>query len=77
MAVIRKDLLTFIKNWFYDKDEIDSMLGGNTSINAVGQFSINSNGHLIATIPDGMANPYSINNNGHLIYDTNASVGGS
>ena len=48
--------------------------GGGGGITAVGSFSIDENGHLIATIPDGMTNPYSINSSGHLIYDTNATT---
>ncbi len=48
--------------------------GGGGGITAVGSFSIDDNGHLIAEIPDGMSNPYSIDNTGHLIYDTSAST---
>ena len=46
--------------------------GGGGSIVMVGSFEIDTNGHLIATIPDGASNPYSIDNSGHLIYDTAA-----
>lgn len=46
--------------------------GGSGSVIMVGSFEINSEGHLIATIPNCSVNPYSINNNGHLIYDTEA-----
>ena len=48
--------------------------GGGGGITAVGSFSINDNGHLIAEIPSGMTNPYSINSSGHLIYDTSSST---
>ena len=44
--------------------------GGGGSVIGTGSFSINSNGHLIVELPDGVDNPYYINNNGHLIYDT-------
>ena len=40
---------------------------------SLGSFSIDANGHLIVTLPDGQANPYSIDENGHLIYDTEAT----
>jgi len=43
------------------------------SINAVGYFTINNDGHLIVELPDGYTNPYSINSSGHLIYDTSAT----
>ena len=46
--------------------------GGGGSIVMVGSFEIDTNGHLIATIPDGASNPDSIDNSGHLIYDTAA-----
>jgi len=70
MTQVIKNLVVWLKQWFYDKDQIDEMLGGSTSVTAVGQFSINNNGHLIVQLPTGMDNPYSINSNGHLIYDT-------
>ena len=44
--------------------------GGGGGIVMVGSFQIDSNGHLIATIPNGADNPYYINAQGHLIYDT-------
>jgi len=44
--------------------------GSSTTVNAVGYFSIDSNGHLIVELPNGMSNPYTINANGHLIYNT-------
>lgn len=44
--------------------------GGTGGIIMVGSFTINNEGHLIATIPNGADNPYYINANGHLIYDT-------
>ena len=47
--------------------------GGGTVILGTGAFTINSNGHLIVELPDGVDNPYFINNNGHLIYDTSNS----
>ena len=43
---------------------------GGTVILGTGAFSINTNGHLIVELPDGVDNPYYINSNGHLIYDT-------
>ena len=46
--------------------------GGGGGIVMVGSFTINQEGHLIATIPNGASNPYRINNEGHLIYSTNA-----
>ena len=47
--------------------------GGGGSIVMVGSFEIDTNGHLIATIPDGASNPYHIDfSTGHLIYDTAA-----
>ena len=46
--------------------------GGTGGIIMVGSFTINNEGHLIATIPDGATNPYRIDENGHLIYNTNA-----
>ena len=46
--------------------------GGSGGIVMVGSFTINENGHLIATIPDGASNPYHINSSGHLIYSTDA-----
>ena len=51
-----------------------SISGGGSGITAVGSFSIDDNGHLIAEIPSGMTNPYSIDSSGHLIYDTSAST---
>ena len=52
--------------------------GGSGGIVMVGSFQIDSNGHLIATIPNGADNPYYIDfSTGHLIYDTaNAHNGG-
>lgn len=47
-----------------------STTGGGGSIISVGSFTINTNGHLIVTLPNGVDNPYHINSNGHLIYDT-------
>ena len=47
---------------------------GNGSINAVGYFTINNDGHLIVELPDGFSNPYSINSSGHLIYDTSTTT---
>lgn len=44
--------------------------GGGGSVIGTGSFSINSNGHLIVELPNGVDNPYFINNQGHLIYDT-------
>ena len=44
--------------------------GGGGTINMVGAFTINQEGHLIVELPDGVDNPYYIDNNGHLIYDT-------
>ena len=44
--------------------------GGGGSVIGTGSFSINSNGHLIVELPNGVDNPYFIDNNGHLIYDT-------
>ena len=51
---------------------------GGGSIISVGSFTINSSGHLIVTLPNGVDNPYYINNQGHLIYDTaNTHNGGT
>lgn len=47
--------------------------GGGGTINMVGAFSIDDNGHLIVELPDGYSNPYSINSSGHLIYNTSAT----
>lgn len=44
--------------------------GGSGGIVMVGSFEIDSNGHLIATLPTGASNPYSIDSSGHLVYDT-------
>ena len=47
--------------------------GGGSGVVMVGSFEIDTNGHLIATIPDGASNPYHIDfSTGHLIYDTSA-----
>lgn len=54
-----------------------STTGGGGSIISVGSFTINTNGHLIVTLPNGVDNPYYINNQGHLIYNTNPSTGGT
>lgn len=48
--------------------------GGGGTINMVGAFTINDNGHLIVELPDGYSNPYSIDGNGHLIYNTSATT---
>lgn len=51
--------------------------GGGGSVIGTGSFSINSNGHLIVELPNGVDNPYFINSNGHLIYDTSNTHNGS
>ena len=51
--------------------------GSGTAVIGTGSFSINSNGHLVVELPDGVSNPYSINSSGHLIYDTSVTNGGS
>lgn len=50
--------------------------GGGGSVIGTGSFSINSNGHLIVELPNGVDNPYFINNNGHLVYDTSNTYNG-
>jgi len=73
MSIQVSGLISWLKNWFYDKDQIDGWFSEvYVGVTAVGSFTIDNNGHLIVTLPDGMANPYSINSNGHLIYDTSA-----
>ena len=47
--------------------------GGGTVILGTGAFTINSSGHLIVELPDGVDNPYYINSSGHIIYDTSNS----
>lgn len=47
--------------------------GGGGTINMVGAFTINQEGHLIVELPSGYSNPYSINSSGHLIYNTSAT----
>lgn len=51
--------------------------GGGGSVIGTGSFSIDSNGHLIVELPNGVDNPYFINSNGHLIYDTSNTHNGS
>ena len=48
--------------------------GGGGTINMVGAFTIDDNGHLIVELPSGYSNPYSIDSNGHLIYNTSTEA---
>lgn len=48
--------------------------GSGGTVNMVGAFSIDDNGHLIVELPDGYSNPYSIDGRGHLIYNTSATT---
>lgn len=50
--------------------------GGGGSVIGTGSFSINSNGHLIVELPNGVDNPYFINSQGHLVYDTSNTHNG-
>ena len=50
--------------------------GGGGSVIGTGSFSINSSGHLIVELPNGVDNPYFINGNGHLVYDTSNTYNG-
>lgn len=64
------NLLSWLRNWFYTKEEID-LLVEKPGNNGFGSFYINDQGHLIAVIPCNI-NPYRIID-GHLIYDTEAT----
>ena len=48
--------------------------GGSGGVHMVGSFTINNDGDLIVTLPEGTANPYRINDDGDLIYNTGASL---
>ena len=78
------DLLGWLRNWFYTKEEnynkteVDGLLAkiiedmGSTGTGGFASFRINEEGHLIASLPSGNVNPYRLGDDGHLYYNTEA-----
>ena len=68
-------LIIYLSEDFSDYVVISDTEGGGSGGNGVigvGTFTINDDGDLIVTLPEGWANPYRINENGDLIYSTDA-----
>ena len=80
MTQVKKDVVTWLKQWFYDEDEVDTLLAGKqntlvsgTSIKTINNTSLLGSGNL--TIQGGGGGSiigtgrFSINEQGHLIVE--------